>query len=331
MSQSRLTSAPNAGALHQRAQRCPARCEDAAALHLSYGVHCNRTQLDDVLLLQGGGLASLHTEGPLFYMFSHTALQASELFVMSAIDTDTPKVYFVSGHGGTRKTFLWNCIVTVLRSECRIMLDVASSGVASLLLPNGRTAHSRFRIPLDVNDKTRCNISRGSTMAALLEKTSLILWDEGPMKSRYCFEALDHTLRDVLSANDSARSSLPFGGKTVILGGDSRQVLPVVEGGFRNELIDASLIASPLRRHVTVLNLKENTCLKRPDLSSADREELSAFARWVLDVGNGDILGHSKDGEDSGSWITIPEDPMLRPASNNVDAAIGNVYDSFFL
>jgi hypothetical protein len=141
---------------------------------------------------------------------------------MSAIDTDTPKVYFVSGHGGTGKTFPWNCIAIMPRSERRIVLDVASSGVASLLLPNGRTAHSCFRIPLDVNDKTRCNISRGSIMAALLEKTSFILWDEAPVTNRYCFEGLDHSLMDVLSANDSARSSLPFGGNIVILGSDFR-------------------------------------------------------------------------------------------------------------
>ncbi|KAM0867488.1 hypothetical protein ACQ4PT_041967 [Festuca glaucescens] len=250
--------------------------------------------------------------------------------VMNAIDTDTPKVYFVSSHGGTGKTFLWNCIVTVLRSERRIVLDVASSRVASLLLPNGRTAHSRFRIPLDVNDKTQCNILRGSTMAALLEETSLILWDEAPMTIRYCFEALDRTLRDVISPNDSARSSLPFGGKTVILGGDFRQVLPVIEGGSRNEIIDASLIASPLWQHVTLLSLKENMHLKRPDLSSADREEFSTFVQWVLDVGNSDIPGYANDGEDSGSWITIPDDLVLHPASCNADVAIQSVYDSLF-
>jgi hypothetical protein len=167
-------------------------------------------------------------------------------------------------------------------------------------------------------------------MASLLEETSLILWDEAPMTSRYCFEALDRTLRDVLSSNDAAKSSLPFGGKTVILGGDFRQVLPVIEGGSRNEIIDASLIASPLWRHVTVLSLKENMRLNRPGLSAVDREELSAFSRWILDIGNGDIPGNARDGEDSGSWIKIPDDLILRPTSSNVDAAIESVYDSFF-
>ncbi|KAM0931002.1 hypothetical protein ACQ4PT_000606 [Festuca glaucescens] len=218
----------------------------------------------------------------------------------------------------------------MLRSERRVVLAVASSGVASLLLPNGRTAHSRFRIPIDATDKSHCNISRGSTMAALLEETSLILWDEAPMTSRYCFEALDRTLRDVLSSNDSSKSSLPFGGKTVILGGDFRQVLPVIEGGSRNEIIDASLIASPLWKQATVLNLKENMRLKRPDLSSVEHEELSVFSQWVLDIGNGDVPGTAKDEEDSGSWVSIPDDLLLRPSSSNMDAAIESVYDSFF-
>jgi hypothetical protein len=250
--------------------------------------------------------------------------------IMYSIDTNTPKVYFVSGHGGTGKTFLWNCIVSVLRSERRIVLAVASSGVASLLLPNGRTAHSRFRIPLNANDKSQCSISRGSTMAALLQETSLILWDEAPMTSHYCFEALDRTLRDVLSADDSAKSALPFGGKTVIFGGDFRQVLPVIEGGSRNEIVDASLIASPLWRHVTVVRLKQNMRLKRRDISPSECEQLSLFAQWILDVGNGDVPGSTRDGEDSGSWITIPEDLLLLPSSSNMDTAIQSVYESFF-
>ncbi|KAM0914328.1 hypothetical protein ACQ4PT_011536 [Festuca glaucescens] len=53
-------------------------------------------------------------------------------------------------------------------------------------------------------------------------------------------------------------------------------------------------------------------------------------AWWILDVGNGDIPGNARDGEDSSSWITIPDDLILRPTSSNVDAAIESVYDSFF-
>jgi ATP-dependent DNA helicase PIF1 len=84
---------------------------------------------------------------------------------------------FVSGHGGTGKTFLWRAIMKTLRSRGHIVLAVASSGVASLLLPGGRTAHSRFRIPLDLHEESRCAIARGTNLAELLCRASLIIWE----------------------------------------------------------------------------------------------------------------------------------------------------------
>nr|GEV74442.1 DNA helicase [Tanacetum cinerariifolium] len=49
------------------------------------------------------------------------------------------ELIFVYGHGGTGKTFLWKTIISALRSKEKIVLAVASSGIASLLLPSGRT------------------------------------------------------------------------------------------------------------------------------------------------------------------------------------------------
>ena len=59
-------------------------------------------------------------------------------------------------------------------------------------------------------------------MAKLLIQTDLIVWDEAPMNDRRCFETLDRTLRDILN-----NSEKPFGGKSIMLGGDFRQTLPV--------------------------------------------------------------------------------------------------------
>ncbi|CAN7060514.1 unnamed protein product, partial [Brassica rapa subsp. trilocularis] len=61
-------------------------------------------------------------------------------------------VFFVYGFGGTGKTFLWNILSAAIRSRGEIVLNVASSGIASLLLPGGRTAHSRFGIPINPDD-----------------------------------------------------------------------------------------------------------------------------------------------------------------------------------
>ncbi|RYQ96745.1 hypothetical protein Ahy_B08g092614 [Arachis hypogaea] len=46
------------------------------------------------------------------------------------------------------KMFLYNLISTKIKSKSKIILNMASSEIASLLLSNGRTAHSRFKISL---------------------------------------------------------------------------------------------------------------------------------------------------------------------------------------
>ncbi len=55
--------------------------------------------------------------------------------------------------------------------------------------------------------------------------TSLIIWDEALMNHRNCFEALDKSLKDVMGLCDSATNENIFGGKSMLLGGDFRQIL----------------------------------------------------------------------------------------------------------
>ncbi|XP_019195824.1 PREDICTED: uncharacterized protein LOC109189666 [Ipomoea nil] len=134
-------------------------------------------------------------------------------------------LFFVYGYGGTGKTFLWRALSSALRSKSQIVLNVASSGIASLLLPGGRTAHSRFAIPIAVNEDSTCNIRTGSELAELLVQTKLIIWDEAPMMHKFCFEALDRTMRDLMRFINPRSSDMAFGGKTVVLGGDFRQII----------------------------------------------------------------------------------------------------------
>ncbi len=111
------------------------------------------------------------------------------------------------------------------------MLAVASSGIASLLLPGGRTAHSRFKIPIDLHDESTCNITQQMKVAELMRKTDLIIWDEAPMMHRRAFEVVDRTLRDLMQLDDTQATEKIFGGKTMVLGGDFRQILHVVPKG----------------------------------------------------------------------------------------------------
>ncbi|XP_020972552.1 uncharacterized protein LOC110269208 [Arachis ipaensis] len=107
-----------------------------------------------------------------------------------------------------------------IRSKGQIMLTVASSGIASLLLPGGRTTHSRFAIPLNLDEFSTCNIKQNTPLAELIIRAKLIVWDEAPMVNKLCIEALDRTMRDILRFNNIASLEQPFGGKTVVFGGD---------------------------------------------------------------------------------------------------------------
>lgn len=83
--------------------------------------------------------------------------------IMDVVDTCVGGVFFVYGYGGTGKTFIWRSLSAALRSRGDIVLNVASSGIASLLLPGGRTAHSRFAIPINIDEDSTCAIKQGTS------------------------------------------------------------------------------------------------------------------------------------------------------------------------
>ncbi|XP_035844154.1 uncharacterized protein LOC110932497 [Helianthus annuus] len=154
--------------------------------------------------------------------------------VMNAVVKGSGGVFFLYGYGGTGKTFLWKTFAAVLRSNGEVVLNVASSGIASLLLDGGRTAHSRFVIPINVNEDSICSIEPNSELGGLIKQTKMIIWDEAPMTHKHCFEALDRTMRDIARSNNLSLQNKPFGGKIVLFCGDFRQILPVIPKGTRS-------------------------------------------------------------------------------------------------
>lgn len=68
--------------------------------------------------------------------------------IIQLVATNVGKLFFVNGHSGTSKMFLWKTIISKLCSEMLIVLHISTLGIAVLLLPSGQTAHSRFYIPL---------------------------------------------------------------------------------------------------------------------------------------------------------------------------------------
>ncbi|XP_049394612.1 uncharacterized protein LOC125858872 [Solanum stenotomum] len=130
--------------------------------------------------------------------------------------------FFIDGPRGTGKTFLYRALLATIRSMGYIALATATSGVAASILPGGRTTHSRFKIPIDLDENSSCNISKESSLAGLIREAKLIVWDEVSMAKRRVIEVLDLLLKDLMNTN------VLFGGKVVVLGGDFRQTLSVI-------------------------------------------------------------------------------------------------------
>ncbi|KAL2998452.1 hypothetical protein AAZX31_09G099600 [Glycine max] len=209
--------------------------------------------------------------------------------IIRIVNTQSAVVYFLYGYGGTGKTFVWTTLSSAIRSNGRIVCTVASSGIASLLLPGGRTAHSKFAIPVPATQNSTCNIHQGSELAELLKVTKLIVWDEAPMCHRFAFEALDKSLKDIMPNN------LPFGGKIVVFGGDFRQILPIVPKGNRSDIVHATINASYIWDHFQILKLTKNMRLLSSAPEQPDNQELKQFSEWLLDIGDGKI-GQDNDG-----------------------------------
>ncbi|GBM66962.1 hypothetical protein AVEN_110991-1, partial [Araneus ventricosus] len=71
---------------------------------------------------------------------------------------DTPKCYFLDGPAGTGKTFVYSTLLHTIRGRGDDVIPVASTGIAATLLIRGRTAHSVFKIPIDLNATSTCNL-----------------------------------------------------------------------------------------------------------------------------------------------------------------------------
>ncbi|GKF18576.1 DNA helicase, partial [Tanacetum coccineum] len=200
--------------------------------------------------------------------------------------------YIFYGHGGTGKTFLWKTIISSLRSEGKIVLAVASSSIASLLLLSGHTAHSRFKLPLELMEESLCRITKNTQLGKLLADTDLIIWDEAPMNDRRCFEALDRSLRDIVDKPSSL-----FSENSVLLGGDFRQTL------------------------------LHNMRLARPDISLEERSLVNSFTSWLLDVGDGKISEPADEDPENTSWVHIPPAYCWPPDEQGLSKLIDFIYD----
>ncbi|CAN0875200.1 ATP-dependent DNA helicase PIF1 [Linum grandiflorum] len=256
----------------------------------------------------------------------NAAQQKAHDAILQSVHENSGKLFFLYGNGGTRKTYLYNCIISRVRSLGQTAIVVASSGIAATLLSGGVTAHSQFKIPIEVDHASTCAVKKGTTLTRLLQLATLIVWDEAPMVHKYSFEAVDRTLCDIMNTPTDGPNYKPFGGKTVLLGGDFRQTLPVITNGTRGENIEASLTRSYLLHHCTLLQLHTNMRLTPSDVEPPSCFAGMHFSDWVLAVGDGRLTPTTFPNSSSSDWISIPKCVVVPESANPIKDLINLAY-----
>jgi ATP-dependent DNA helicase PIF1 len=195
-----------------------------------------------------------------------------EEIYQAVLGNNIDKSFVVNSPGGYGKTFAFTVLAAKLRCEGKIVLNVATTGLAAQNLQGGRTAHSRFKIPIPIHEDSTCGIKAQSDLAKLIKETSLIIWDEVFSSDRFNVEAVERSLRDIMENEDD------FGGKIVCLSGDPRQTLPVVKKAGRAKTVKACFQMSPLYQKMKMIHLTENM--------RTDPDEIE-FSNYLLRLGEG--------------------------------------------
>ncbi|UYV81575.1 hypothetical protein LAZ67_20001571 [Cordylochernes scorpioides] len=200
--------------------------------------------------------------------------------ILSKIDSNAGGLYFLDAPGGTGKTFLINLLLTKVRSTGDFALSTASSGIAATLLHGGRTAHSTFKLPLDLtrDEVPVCNLNADSAMGEVLRQCKFIVWDECTMAHRHALEAVDITLKYCW------QDQRPMGGVVLLLAGDFKQILPIIPRSTIADELHACLKASPLWSFVERLTLSTNMRA----VNSGDPNSL-LFSQFLLQLGSGPL------------------------------------------
>lgn len=174
---------------------------------------------------------------------------------------------------------------------------------------------------IDLTDKNSCDIKKRTFLGDLKHRTTLIIWDEVPMSDRRFFEFLYRSLRDVLDCDQRL-----FGGISMLLGGDFRQTLRVLPKSTRSEVIALTLPSSYLWPYFTIHVLHTNMRMESSNTMTHNSMSVSAFATWILAIGNRAIGVPDKEDPRDSSGIQIPPLLLISAVANSLQTLIDFVY-----
>ncbi|GJW78259.1 ATP-dependent DNA helicase PIF1-like protein [Tanacetum coccineum] len=98
----------------------------------------------------------------------------------------------------------------------------------------------------------------------------------------------------------------------VLLGGDFRQILPVIPKAKRPDIVQACINRSEMWYYCKVFTLTRNMRVNKYCSTRKIDTSKQEFNIWVLAVGDGTLPAKMKEGEDEPTWIDIPEKFLIK-------------------
>jgi len=214
-------------------------------------------------------------------------------------ENDGPRLFFLTGNAGTGKSFLYNTAICRSRKLKFKVIPTASTGMAATLIFSGTTAHSAFRMGIDIEPGVIPLIARESFFGKRISEADFIIIDEVSMLDKVVIENIDQLCREL-----SSPAEKPFAGKVVLIGGDWKQSLPVKPNEPLEGQVAACFQNSVLYPLFKQVRLTQNMRL--------DPEEIS-YSNWLQKIGTGKL-----------DMVEIPDDLIVSSLQELIDHAYKN-------
>jgi hypothetical protein len=234
--------------------------------------------------------------------------------VCAIFELEQGRIIMIDAPGGSGKTFLAKVILAMVRATPNATaIASASTGIASLLLPDANTTHKAYGVPLNPDEHSLCAFGRlDSLLRPAVMGANLHLADEYSMINRHVYEAIDRSLHDCFP-----NIHAPMAGRLFLLSGDPRQCPPVVEdGGDREDIVPLSVQLSYLADaqrfpfHIQHCHLTINERVRQAPDPHGDAQHWASF---LLTLGEGRLEPFERDYVQLPACIMFPNgaSPLL--------------------
>lgn len=164
--------------------------------------------------------------------------------VMLAVEnatSSTKRLYAINGLAGTGKTFILRAIIEecIERDIDFCAMAYTNTSVQALSQRGfGNTFHSAFIIEPGAFLQAISNIESSPWKMELAMRSKIIMMDLINYCPKSIFEEIDNKLKELMKCKE------PFGGKLVLIAGDSRGLHPIVDGNRSKHSVYETSLAS---------------------------------------------------------------------------------------